>query len=354
MNILTGDLQPAAFCLESQGAVREYCAVEHDLDKSRRIYPDLFWFSVERIRVCRLHPCSSVVHCPSLQDKQRLAWSGDTCDHAAMAQLGSHSQPLLRPWYSLRRLPCRRGAGALGAMLLALGIVLNATFAAPVKGFVKMKQLDESGKLLQAEAACDRAIARLSETMDFQTIFDEMWVSDPELKERFFKHDLEEDKNDIPYDPTLAREAAIGTLNLIYMLFKYELDHPERPACLQRLLTSLDNVNTRLRSHHESRAAALKNLEQYVREARGVDRFLRERLMSEPRETAADKFQPADQDSRHKDKAEVLRGDTGLGLGEEIPVYSIVREGLRWDFIEERGAYRLVDIRWEIGGMGYL
>lgn len=271
------------------------------------------------------------------------------------AALGSHNSFTSRLAYSLisvLRRPTR--ASRSGLMFFVLCTVLGPTFVVAHERLEEMNQLDESEKLAGAEAACDRAIARLNETMDFQAVFDEMWVSDQSLKERFFEHDFEEDKNDIPYDPALARQAVIGTLNLMYLLFKYERDH-ERPAELQRMLTSLDKAHTRLRSHHESRAAALKNLEQYVREARGVNSFLRDRLMSKPRETPSDKTQTGE-DLGHKDKAEVLHGYAQLGIGKQTPVYAIVRSavGLRWIFIEENGSYRLIEIHWELGGMGYL
>jgi hypothetical protein len=214
----------------------------------------------------------------------------------------------------------------------------------------------ESIRMSRAEAAGDQAIARLHQTLDLHTLFDEMWVTDPALRDGFLKGCSKALAPCAPYDPKLAEQLAVSTLNAFYLLLQYETDHQDRPDELQELLSLLDASESRGRLPQLSEAAAIAEAKRSIYEGNRAAEYLRRHM------TAGHFSSPLYNRIAEQDKAtgqrhgfpKVLRQSGAPGMGEDMPVYVIYRDGFCLGFVEENGQYRLVDFHFQIMGMGYL
>ncbi|HYL97822.1 MAG TPA: hypothetical protein VEZ90_02620, partial [Blastocatellia bacterium] len=83
-------------------------------------------------------------------------------------------------------------------------------------------QAAETQKVMLAEAACANMLSRLHDTLDFQTLFDEMWARDPVFKERFRRNNFEQFKTRVSYDPQLTEHVIASTFSTLYLLFQYD------------------------------------------------------------------------------------------------------------------------------------
>jgi hypothetical protein len=257
-------------------------------------------------------------------------------------------------------------------------VLVGSIIAGPSRGYAKMKDSAQEGytespkqndspeaphssrhsesiKLCDAEAACDRALARLHATLDFQTLFDEMWVIDPKLRESFLKPCFENafKSTDVAYDPRMAEHVAVSTLNVVYLLCQYEMDDTERPRELQDLL---DASEPHSRSPHEPGGISVVEVNRSIHEANCAAEYLRQHLPPDHFSSATYR-RLAEQDksvSKKKGFTKVAHGSASLGIDKDTPVYVICREGFFWDFIEENGQYRLVNFGLALRSLGYL
>ena len=257
-------------------------------------------------------------------------------------------------------------------------ILAGAIFVGPSSGYAKMKdsaqdghtespkrngsskpqrssKQSESAKLGEAEAACDHALARLHATLDFQALFDEMWVTSPKLRESFLKPCFENafKSTDVPYDPKLAEQVAVSTLNVVYLLLQYEMCNTERPSELQDLL---DASKPHSRTPNEPGGISVEDVKRSIHEANRAADYLRQHLPPDHFSSATYKRSTEQDKAAGKKKGftKVVHGSASLGIDKDIPVYVICREGFFWDFIEENGQYRLVNFRLALTSLGYL
>ncbi|HEY6332211.1 MAG TPA: hypothetical protein VI756_22980 [Blastocatellia bacterium] len=207
----------------------------------------------------------------------------------------------------------------------------------------------EAQALVKVQAECDRAVARLHETLDFRSVFNEIWVTDPVLKDRSLRDSYESMRTKARYDPSLVQDVSSGILTAIYLLFLYESNHTERPKELQDRLDDLDASLTRARSEDLSEEVATAELKHLIQVGNRTAEFLRRLLAGESRTELYKRV--AEQDAVFAgghDLPKILHGKASLGLGEDTAIYEVYREGFYWDFVEEGGSYRLVDFRFQL------
>jgi hypothetical protein len=251
-----------------------------------------------------------------------------------------------------------RNAVARALSFVLSGVMIGAPTAT---GYYRMQDSSQpagpkSQEMLHAEAACDQAISRLHSTLDFRVVCDEFWVTDPALRDSCLRLCFKGMPVQAPYDPKLARQLATSTMNVLYLLVHHDVDHPDRPLELQDRLNALDASQTRIRSPQQSSARATAEVKRSIREASRAADFLRRHLARDYFTSDTYKRMAEREIALGKNHGfpKVLTGTRRFGLGEDTPVYEIFREGLSWDFIEENGQYRLLDVRLQFMSMGYL
>jgi len=240
-------------------------------------------------------------------------------------------------------------------------VVLGGVVAKHVLGNAKLKDptqqnATQSEKLAQAEAACDRVIARMHQALDLHAVIDEMWVTDPILQDRLLRKVFGGFETNAAYDPRLAEQVVTSSFTALYLLFQYEMDHKERPKELQERLDRLDAAQTRARSKARSSDLAIADLQESIDAANRASAFLISHLTPGHFDSALYKLsvqQDAALGKRHG-FPRVLDKDTSLGLDQGAPIYEVYREGFCWDFIEENGQFRLMNVRLQFMSLGYL
>jgi hypothetical protein len=235
-------------------------------------------------------------------------------------------------------------------------------FGAPIRGYAKMKDTSqdsqtksmaesESSKLRQAEAACDRAVARLHETLDFQTVFDEMWVTGPALTERSLGpcfDNVPAGSAGVPAEPKLARQWCISSMTVLYLQSQLEMHGDELASEIESSgqMKELIDAMQRLSSSPKRSEDPIAQLKRSILETNRVAVLLRRILP--PNHFKSGAYRRSDEEHRSNAKQtgspKTLIGKDVLGLAEGTPVYEIYRDGFRWYFIEEKGQYRLVDL----------
>jgi hypothetical protein len=244
-----------------------------------------------------------------------------------------------------------------GALSMAL---LGCTLGAPIVGHAMTNHQTEDAraeavKLIEAGAAADQAIARLHATLDIQPVFDEMWVTDPALRDRFLKRFVSEDAHiQAPEDHILGAQLAISLSNFTYLFYQYVLIGDEKPSEIEGCPPEPDLPR---RSAHQSEASVIAEANRSIYETNRYNDFMRQHLPSDLFGAITYKSAAA-QDKADGEKAgfpRVVRGQSLLGLDEDTPVYVVHRDYILWDFVEENGQYRLVGLEFRnlfTGGFG--
>ena len=247
------------------------------------------------------------------------------------------------------------------SFIKAIGLVLLMSLAAQVYGRAQgqkstaarrsaaQRNMLQKQKLAEAEAAADRLINRFHETLDFAPVFDESFVTEPNLRRRAvtFKGD-----SNLPPDISepLAERAYAAILTYLHLFAEYKLiqdkqevpPEVDRSPLVSKYFGQADSGKTHFKTPEEVEEAIadMNQLSEMYRKHFSPDAF-KSHLY---RQGVAEEQQRARQYNHNVPRIE--HGNVKFEISAQTPVYIVRREFFDYYFIEEQGAPKLfyVDI----------
>ena len=202
-------------------------------------------------------------------------------------------------------------------------------------------------KLKRAEVAADRLIERFHETLDFRTVLDESFVTEPELRKLALVFGQEAHKR-AHYDEPLNERIFTSTMTFLHLYAESMMIMDEPPQEVEKAQAGLKDCT--IDNSHKSDPMTSAAMEQCLDKMDQVSTLLRKQFtpgIFESRlylKNIADERSRAERNGHNVPRIE--KGNEKFDISPETPVYIIRRESFDYYFIEEKGAFRLfyVDI----------
>lgn len=232
---------------------------------------------------------------------------------------------------------------------------------------------DEQQKLNRVEEAADRFIKRWHEALDFNVLFDETFVSNPEQRRRNLGlfYGVYKQLSATGYDPgfgkdineAVVREGFMAFWNLFYLGQEYKLAFQKPEDQEQHIAPEIVEAFNDLRKIKlDKKYMILTQIKEYIAKANHISSLIRKYLTRESFETPLYKANlrqcrqgpPVSLsmqrmlDRKNEKPFRILRGFPEYGVGKDIEVYSLNHCLFAFFFVEEAGQLKVLTLGFEL------